>query len=136
MLLASVLLENRYLLSHLLLHEHVVLHAALEYFGSFTALITDPSCIALFIEVRVRNLLNIQKYVVGRLVRVVKNTCYIIKVKTADVSPVNALLFVKLEIEERQKDNYKGPFIKGIVGKMLTQITMCRKEPIKLTTPV
>ena len=44
-------------------------------------------------------MLNIQKYVVGRLVRVVKNTCFIIKVKTADVSPVNVLLFVKLEIE-------------------------------------
>ena len=67
-LLASVLLQHGDLLSHLLLGEQVVLDAALEYFCSLSAFITNPPGVTLFVEIGVGHLFDVEQNIIGRLV--------------------------------------------------------------------
>ena len=60
LLLLSVVLQDADLLSHLLLDEHVVLHAALEELDGLPAIFADPARVPLLVEIGVSNLLDVQ----------------------------------------------------------------------------
>lgn len=68
LLLFGVGLEHCDLLSHLLLDEHVVLHATLKHLGCRATVIAYPSRIALFVKVSISHLLQVQQNIVCRLI--------------------------------------------------------------------
>ena len=85
--------------AHLLLYKHVILHPALEYFGSLATILSDPSRVSLFIEVGVRYLLDIHEDVIYWLVAIVDDACVVIEMQTTYRAPVYALLLIELEVE-------------------------------------
>lgn len=99
LLLLCVVLEDVDAFPHLLLHEHVVLHATLEHLRGLASILTDPARVALFIQVHERHLVYVEQYVVHWLVRIVNYSCLLVEVERADAAPIDALLLVELEIE-------------------------------------
>ena len=59
LLLGSVVLENCKALTHLLLDEHVVLHATLEHLRSLATILTDPARVSLPVKVSVCDLIYV-----------------------------------------------------------------------------
>jgi hypothetical protein len=99
LLLHSVVLEDCELFTHLLLHEHVILHATLEHLGNLATLVTDPTRIALFVQISVGNRVDVKQDVVCRLIRAVNHARLLIKVQASNRPPINVLLLVPLEVE-------------------------------------
>lgn len=83
-LLHCVVLKDSNPIPHLLLHEHVVLDAALEHLCSLAAFFSNPASIALFIQVGKCHLVDVQQDVIHRLKRVVDDSCLLIEVQGAD----------------------------------------------------
>ena len=60
LLLLSVVLQDADLFPHLLLDEHVILHAALEELDGLPAIFADPPRVPFLVEVGVSDLLDVQ----------------------------------------------------------------------------
>jgi hypothetical protein len=99
LLLASIVLKNRDSFTHLVLNKHVVLHATLEDFCRFSALLSNPARIALFVQISEGHLINIEKYVVNGLIRVINRSSLIIEVERTNGPPIDALLLIELKFE-------------------------------------
>jgi len=99
LLLHGVVLEDCELFAHLLLHEKVILHAALEHLGNLATLLADPARIALFVQICVGYLVDVEQNVIGRLVGAVNHARLLIEVQASNRAPINVLLLVPLEVE-------------------------------------
>ena len=88
------------LLLHLFLREHVVLHAALEYFGCLATLLRDEAGISLLVKVRVGKCLNIGKNVSGWILSPLRLPSDIIERHATYIAPVNLGVHVVLKLEE------------------------------------
>ena len=60
-LLLSVVLEHSDSLTHLFLHEHVVLHATLQDFLDLSTLVGNPASISLLIQIGIGHLIHVHQ---------------------------------------------------------------------------
>ena len=59
----------------------------------------NPPCVPLFVQVGIGKLLQVQQDVVHWLIRVVYHASLVIKVETADRTPIDSLLLVPHKVE-------------------------------------